>query len=184
LRKSLGLSARKIVLFMGNFEYFPNRDSLDIVRAELMPRVTRSVPDTTFMVMGRALSANLVPNDANFVSVGFVEDPRPYMEMADVCIAPIRYGGGTRIKILEYMSMGRAVVSTPKGSEGLQLTDGIDILIRGDWAAFAQAIVSLLKSEDQASKVGLEARRTVQRRYDWNEIGSQLVSTYKRMVDR
>jgi len=183
LRRSLSLSARKIVLFMGNFEYFPNHDSLDIIRTELVPRVTQSVPNATFMVIGRGLSATRLQDNANVMPIGFVEDPRPYMEMADVCIAPIRYGGGTRIKILEYMSMGRAVVSTAKGSEGLEVTDGLDILIPRDWSAFAQAIVDLLKSEDRASKMGLEARKTAQRRYDWNEIGSQLVSTYKRIVD-
>jgi glycosyltransferase involved in cell wall biosynthesis len=179
----LRLAGRKVVLFMGNFDYFPNIDSVNIITRELVPRVTQTVPDVTFMVIGKGLPASLIPNSANTLPVGFVEDPRPYIEAADVCIAPIRYGGGTRIKILEYMSMGRAVVSTSKGSEGLQVTDGVDILVRDDWSAFSRGIVSLLKESENARKMGLEARKTAIRHYDWSNIADELVHTYKRIID-
>jgi glycosyltransferase involved in cell wall biosynthesis len=179
----LDIAGRKTVLFMGNFDYFPNKDSLRITISELIPRVARSVPEVTFVVVGKGLVSSTVPKADNLMPIGFVDDPRPYVEAADVCIAPIRFGGGTRIKILEYMSMAKAVVSTSKGCEGLQVADGTDILIRDDWSAFSQAVVNLLIEREYALKIGAEARQTVKKLYDWNEIAKQLVRTYKGIID-
>jgi len=182
LKEKLGLAGRKVVLFMGNFGYFPNVDSLNIITGELMPRVAKSVPSVKFVIIGRGLTQSGIPRSDNILPVGFVDDPRPYVGAADACTAPIRFGGGTRIKILEYMSMGRPVVSTSKGCEGISVTDGHDILIRDDWDGFAQATVRLLNENEFAPKMGIEARKTVSGSYEWSSIASKLIQTYEQMT--
>lgn len=183
LRTKLGLSGRPTVLFMGNFGYFPNVDALNLIVRELLPRVREAVRDVAFLVIGKGLPSSAESPSYNFLPVGFVNDPRSYIDIADVCIAPIRYGGGTRIKILEYMSMGKAVVSTTKGCEGLAVTRQNDILLEDKEDEFARAIVALITSNDLKHEIGRRARETVVRSYDWSEIAGRLVSVYNQVLN-
>lgn len=183
LRGELGLSERPVVLFMGNFGYFPNVDALSLIVSELLLRVKEAVRDVVFLIIGKGLSLTAASPTYNLMPVGFVSDPRPYMDIADVCISPLRYGGGTRIKILEYMSMGKAVVSTSKGCEGLAVTRESDILVEDKVDGFAKAIVALLRNDDLTRKIGQKARETAVRSYDWSDIASRLASVYAQVLN-
>lgn len=183
LRSKIGLSGRPVVLFMGNFGYFPNVDALTLIVEELVPRVREVIQDVAFLVIGKGLDSTGAPPTYNFRPLGFVEDPRAYIDMAELCIAPLRFGGGTRTKILEYMSMGKAVISTSKGCEGLEVAHGNDILIEDEIGAFAGAIVSLLRNQDLARRVGNKARQTVMLHYEWLKIANQLVSVYGQILN-
>ena len=182
-RSKLGISNRPVVLLMGNYLYYPNADAMSLVLKELLPRVKRIIGDVVFLAIGKGLNSLGVPSDYNFKPLGFVNDPRGSIGIADVCIAPIRYGGGTRTKILEYMSMGKAVVSTSKGCEGLDVKRGEDILIEDDYDQFAMAIVSLLKNDSLRAAMGRRARETAVGSYAWSNIASQLISVYQEILD-
>lgn len=184
LRKRLGLAERPVVLFMGNFGALFNRDGLNFLLTELLPRVVERVPDVAFLVIGKGLDSKFGGHTYNFKPMGFVADPREYLDVADVCIAPLRYGGGTRIKILEYMSMAKPVVATSKGCEGLHVTHESDILVEDTVDGFAGAVATLLRDVELASRIGRRARETAAKRYDWSEIAARLESVYVEVVEK
>ena len=115
---------------------------------------------------------------------GYVDDIRAVVGRHAVCIAPLREGGGTRLKILEAMALGVPVVSTSKGSEGLDMIDGEQLLIADDPQAFAMAIVRLLTDDELCRTLAHNARQRVEARYDWKSIGQRFVTLVEDAVQR
>jgi glycosyltransferase involved in cell wall biosynthesis len=99
-----------------------------------------------------------------------VDDIRPYVHAAAIYVVPLRIGGGTRIKIFEAMAMGKPVVSTTIGAEGLPVTDGKNILIADDPVTFAARTVELLKQPGECRRLGQAARVLVESRYGWGTV--------------
>jgi len=100
-----------------------------------------------------------------------------------VSIVPLRIGGGTRLKILEAMALGTPVVSTRKGAEGLDVTDGENILIADTAAGFVDAVLSLLDDSGLRARLAANARRLVETRYRWEDIGQELDRVIRRVLD-
>src|SRR5690606_37106887 len=109
---------------------------------------------------------------------GYVPDVRPYLRSAACYVAPLRVGGGTRLKILDAWAMGNAVVSTSIGCEGLDARDGENILVRGTPAAFADAVVRVLEDAALRERLGRAARATAEQVYDWQVIGRSMLPHY------
>jgi polysaccharide biosynthesis protein PslH len=105
---------------------------------------------------------------------GAVPDVRPFLAEAAVVVAPLRMGGGTRVKILEAMAMGRPIVSTSVGCEGLDVRDSQHLLIADTSHDMADKIVGLLCDQTRGEALGWEGRRLVETAYDWNAIGANL----------
>jgi glycosyltransferase involved in cell wall biosynthesis len=101
---------------------------------------------------------------------GRVDDIRPYLHAADVYVAPLRMGSGTRLKLLEAMVMERAVVSTRIGAEGLDVQHGSHLLLADSPAEFAEAVIVLLRDQSRRVRIGQQAARLVRERYDWRAI--------------
>jgi len=101
---------------------------------------------------------------------GRVEDIRPYVAQAAVCIVPLRIGGGTRLKIFEAMAMGKAVISTTVGAEGLPVGPGKDILLADTPDDFAQSVICLLRDANLRRRLGTGARSLVQEKYSWKRV--------------
>jgi glycosyltransferase involved in cell wall biosynthesis len=101
-----------------------------------------------------------------------------------VVIAPLRSGGGTRLKILEAMAYGRPVVSTSLGAEGLQVEDGSEILIADRPDRFAECVLSLVNDDGIHQRQAEAARRAAESRYDWNRIAERLLELYQRIGKR
>jgi glycosyltransferase involved in cell wall biosynthesis len=115
---------------------------------------------------------------------GYVKDVLPYYEQTAVSIVPLRAGGGTRLKILESMALGRPVVSTSIGCEGLDVIDGRHLLIADDPKSFADKTVRLLTDSVLFQHIATEARQLVVNRYDWDIIAHQLMDIYSELVQR
>ncbi|HEV2735546.1 MAG TPA: glycosyltransferase family 4 protein, partial [Longimicrobiaceae bacterium] len=109
---------------------------------------------------------------------GYVEDIRPYVQRAACYVVPLRVGGGTRLKILDAWAMGKAVVSTSIGCEGLDARDGDNVLVRDDPAEFAAAVRQVLDDEGLRARLGEGARRTAEEVYDWEVIGRSMNREY------
>src|SRR4029077_14315101 len=107
---------------------------------------------------------------------------KPFMRQAACHIVPLRAGGGTRLKILNSWAMGKPVVSTSIGCEGLAAVDGENILIRDDPKAFARAVEAVLDDGAFGRRLGEQGRATAQQRYSWDVIGRELVETYLRVA--
>jgi glycosyltransferase involved in cell wall biosynthesis len=115
----------------------------------------------------RAVAAN----DPSIVLLGRVDDVRPVLESAAVVVVPLRAGGGTRLKIVEALSMARPVVSTTIGAEGLDLAADDEIVLADSPVEFARRVAALLRDADARRRLGAAGRRAVRARYDWGTIG-------------
>ena len=109
---------------------------------------------------------------------GYVDDVRPLMRDAACHIVPLRIGGGTRLKILNAWAMGKAVVSTSCGCEGLAAADGDNILVRDDPRSFAQAVQDVLADRRLRQRLGEAGRATIERLYSWDAIAPDMIRTY------
>ena len=106
--------------------------------------------------------------------VGEVPDIRPHFARAIAVLVPLRIGGGSRIKILESMSMGKAVVATRIGAEGLDVVPGVHCLIADSPADFSRGVVQLLDNPERAAELGRNGRELVLRQYDWSRVAKIL----------
>jgi glycosyltransferase involved in cell wall biosynthesis len=164
------------LVFAGAPTYGPNLDAVRFFLAEAFPLVRREIPDAQLRVTGDHTGVDLAPHSGQpgVCFTGRVADVRPIVARSRVSIVPLRLGGGTRLKILESMALGTPVVATSKGAEGLAVTPGADALVADNPAAFAAAVVDLLRSPARRAAVGEAGRRLVARRYDWRVVGDEL----------
>lgn len=109
---------------------------------------------------------------------GAVEDVRPFISEAAVYVVPLRMGSGTRLKILEAMAMGKAIVSTRRGAEGIECLDGRELILADTPDEFATSIGTLLQSEARRKELGGNARRLVEEKYEWKQIVPLFESIY------
>jgi sugar transferase (PEP-CTERM/EpsH1 system associated) len=165
--------SRGHLVFTGSMDWLPNEDAMVYFCRDILPRIREAEAGVTLSIIGRSPTPavrELANQYAGVAVTGRVEDVRPFVRRGDVYIVPLRIGGGTRLKIFEAMAMGKAVVSTTVGAEGLPVTPGTDIAIADDPQHFADAVVRLIR--DDAAREGLEkrARQLVVERYDWSRV--------------
>ena len=163
------------LVFTGSMDWYPNEDGiLDFITTTL-PEVRRQVPGVSLAVVGRNPSERLKTAgvQAGVQVTGTVPDVRPHVAQAAVYIVPLRVGGGTRLKIFEALAMGKAVVSTTVGAEGLPIVPGEHFLQADGSAEFARAVVGLLRDSKRRYALGLAGRRLVEVHYSWEQIGRQ-----------
>jgi glycosyltransferase involved in cell wall biosynthesis len=154
------------LLFFGAIDYYPNTDAVLHFAREVMPRLSERVPRVSLSIVGRRPPSTVVALRSSVVEVaGAVEDVRPHIERAGIVIVPLRIGGGTRLKILEAMAMGKAIVSTSLGAEGLDVVPERDLLIADEPVEFARQGERLLDDPNLADRLGRSARRLVAARY-------------------
>jgi glycosyltransferase involved in cell wall biosynthesis len=175
--------AAKSVVFVGGYDWFPNRDAMEYFSEVILPPLRERCPHVPVTWVGKAPPAAVERFEGQGIRMaGFIDDLRPVVADAACYIAPLRVGGGTRLKLVEGMAMGKAIVSTSQGSEGLRIDDGENMLVRDDPTAFAAAIQQVV--EDAALRVRLEdgARRTAVELYDWRVVGAVLTDTYGEVI--
>jgi sugar transferase (PEP-CTERM/EpsH1 system associated) len=169
------------LVFTGKMDFRPNVDAVLWFTQEVWPAIREQVPAARFYVVGRSPHRRLRPlNGVPGITLsGYVEDVRPYMAEAGVYIVPLRVGGGTRLKVLEAMSMGKAIVSTSLGCEGLDIHPGRHLLVADQPQAFAEKVVSLIRDAKGRRELGAAARSLVKSRYDWRDIAPLLEEVYE-----
>ena len=165
-------SARPHLVFTGSMDWLPNEDGMVYFVKEILPRIRAAEPAATLSIIGRSPTPAVkrLAETAGVHVTGRVDDVRPHIAEGSVYIVPLRIGGGTRLKIFEAMAMGKAVVSTAIGAEGLPVTNGEDIVIANDPARFAQAVVGLIRDGDARRRLETAARRLVVEHYDWSAV--------------
>ncbi len=166
------------ILFFGAINYFPNSDGLKYFLDEIFPRVRARLPEARLKVVGHTPEDLLALANDHVHMKGFVPDVRVELERAAAVIAPLRLGGGTRFKILEAMAMAKPVVSTPQGAEGLEVTDGREVLLADSAARFADQLVRVLEDAALARRLEDAARRLVEERYGWGASVARLEALY------
>lgn len=163
------------VLFSGLMSYYPNRQAVRWFLDAILPIVRHARPGARLIVAGAAPPRWLRNRAGGHLEVtGHVPDIRPYLERATVVIAPLLIGGGTRVKILEAAAMGKPVVSTTLGAEGLDLRHNESILLADEPQAFARCVIALVDDPRLARRIGANARAHVAAQFDWNCIGERV----------
>ena len=163
---------RKHLVFTGSMDWLPNEDGMQYFVDQILPRIREAEPEVTLSIIGRAPTPAVrrLAGDAGIEVTGRVDDVRPHIAAGAVYIVPLRIGGGTRLKIFEAMAMGKAVVSTTVGAEGLPVTPGHDVVIADEPAQFAQAVVGLIRDVEARRRIETAARQLVVERYDWSAV--------------
>lgn len=169
------------LIFMGAVQYPPNGDAMKFYLDSIHPKVKQQTPNIKLLAIGtgREWLNGLAVNDESVEPLGFVDDVRPYLQKATIGICPIRYGSGTRIKIMTYMAAGLPVVSTSKGAEGVTYVNGRDIIITDDPKEFAEAILRLLHNKAYRDEIARNGWKFISEHYDWNVIGKKLAHLYE-----
>jgi glycosyltransferase involved in cell wall biosynthesis len=172
------------IVFVGGCTWFPNRDALEHFAEDVLPLVRERHPDVTVRWVGRADEATRrrYCGEHGIRMTGYVEDIRPHVHEAACYVVPIRVGGGTRLKILDAWAMGKAVVSTSQGCEGLEARDGENILIRDSAEEFAAAVDRVLTDADLRERLGRNARATAEETYSWEVIGDEMTEIYRKLA--
>ena len=167
------------IVFTGSMDWLPNEDAMQYFIREVLPLVRKEIPDVTLTVVGRNPYASLVElskSDHSIVVTGRVDDVRPYIEKAAVYVVPIRIGGGTRLKIYEAMSMGKPVVSTTVGAEGLPVKNNQELVLADSAAEFATALIRLLRDQDWAAELGGRAAKLVREKFGWRGVAESFAA--------
>lgn len=164
----------KMCIFTGTMRYQPNAEGARWLLGEVWPRVVAEVPDARLLIVGPNPPDDLRGLAGPEVELtGWVSSVPEYMGRASVALVPIRSGGGTRLKVLDALASGRAVVSTRVGAGGIDVEDGTHALLADDPAGFAAATVRLLRDEGERARLGAAARRLAVERYDWAVLGAR-----------
>jgi len=173
------------LVFTGSMDWLPNEDGVIYFMNEILPFIRQGVPEVSLTIVGRNPSQrlrDLAAGIANVHLTGWVEDIRPFLSQAAVCVVPLRIGGGTRLKIFEAMSMEKAIVSTTIGAEGLPVRPEEHLLIADEPAEFAKSTLALLRDVERRRSMGISARELVVRNYSWRMVAKQFADTLAEVV--
>lgn len=178
-RPSLSPVEPGTILFFGAINYYPNTEGLLFFLDEVFPRIKQQHPQARLWIVGQFPPASIsVRASDDVVVTGLVDDVRAYLERAAVVIAPLRIGGGTRLKIVEAMSMGKPIVATHLGAEGIDVKHDEDILLADSAEEFANRVVRVLEEPALAQRLGEAARRHAEARYTWQGAVHRLEGFY------
>lgn len=165
------------LVMTGSMNYVPNIDAAHFLMDDILPLVQRTQPMVEVAFVGSNPDSNLLAREEKESAVrftGFVEDVRPYIAEADVFIAPLRHGSGTRLKLLEAMAQGIPIVTTSVGCEGLDVRHREHLWIADTPADFAAGIAAVITDPTLAGAMTANARALVERTYSWERIAGEL----------
>ena len=172
------------LIYIGSMDWYPNEDAVSFFADEVLPQIHAEVPDVKFSIVGGNPSVRVqkLTEREGVIVTGRVPEIKPYFAEATVFVVPLRIGSGTRLKILEALAMGKAIVSTSVGAEGLDLKDGEEIFIADEPMVFAEAVTRLLKDPPLRRRIGENGRARVEQDYDWQSIGEKLHRLYTKIL--
>lgn len=170
------------LVFVGGLTWYPNHDAIRYFCAEILPRVAAEIPDVSLTVVGknpRTSGIREIAENPRVRLTGLADDVRPLISEAAVYVVPLRIGGGTRLKILDALAMGKPLVSTSVGCEGLDVVSGEHLLIADSADAIARQIIRLLRDPGLGRRLAAAGRQLVERKYEWSVIARELDRVYE-----
>lgn len=166
-----------IILFIGTLTWEPNIDGLLWFLENCWSIIKQHNPEVKFVIGGKSPDKRLLEwgkKDPAILIPGFIEDPEEYLQKARVFIAPLRFGSGMKVKVLNAMYRGIPTVTTDIGIEGLEVEEGIHIAVGNEAAEFIACIEKLLKDNDYWNKLRTNSRLLAETRYTWQEVYREL----------
>ncbi len=169
------------ILFVGGFGHPPNVDAALWLGGAILPRVLERVPGARLVLVGHEPPAEVRALGGGPISVhASVPDVTPYLDRAAVVVAPIRIGGSMRMKVLEALAAGKALVATPRAAEGVEARPGEHYLLAHDEDELVDEIGRLLLDDTRRRTLGENARRWAEENLGW-ERGAE---AFERLYDR
>ncbi|HEU5365782.1 MAG TPA: glycosyltransferase family 10, partial [Hanamia sp.] len=175
--KGVNQDLPEYILFCGALWTQPNSEGLIWFYKNIWPGIRNIFPLLKLLIVGSGklpVGYDEIYQDTSLVFTGSVEDVKPWYDKASIAIVPLLSGSGTRLKILEAMSLGLPVISTSKGAEGINYTKGVNIIIADEENKFEEKIINLLKDKEQRLSIQQHARTLVKENYNWDIIGDSL----------
>ena len=172
------------IVFTGLMNWYPNVDAVKSFCRNAYPVLKEKIPQIKFYMVGRNPVSTLqeLEKHNDIFITGEVPDVRPFISNSDVCIVPLRIGGGTRLKILEYFAMEKPVISTSIGAEGIDVVDGKHLIIEDDISKFPDRINELLNDPEYARYIAKNGRKLVEEKYSWSQYGEKLSQLYSNII--
>jgi glycosyltransferase involved in cell wall biosynthesis len=174
---------KKSIMFVGHYLHYPNEDAVDYFMNGIFPDVLKEIPDVKIYFVGAEPTEKVLSyhDNKNIVVTGTVDDVRPYMQKALVCMAPLVSGAGIRTKVIQYAALKRVCVATTIAQEGLSFKDGENIFITDEANVFAQRLITLLKNPALAQKMANNAFELAKEHYDYPQLTLALYEVYSRL---
>jgi len=177
-------AAEPVVLFVGTLSYEPNIDAAQFFATQVFPRVRQAFPAARFVIAGQhpAPGVRALARLPQVTVTGALTDLLPVYQQAQVVVVPLRAGGGTRLKILEALALGRPVVSTTLGCEGLELDDRLHLRLADEADALAQTVIEVLRDPAQRAALAEHGRQRVVERYAWPALAAGALALYRQLA--
>jgi sugar transferase (PEP-CTERM/EpsH1 system associated) len=173
------------LIYTGGMNMFANRDAVEWFLQAIWPTVKKAIPGVRFYAVGARPSKavlDMATQDPSIEAPGFVPDVRTWVARAAVYVVPLRVGGGTRLKMVDAMAQGKAIVSTTVGAEGIDGQDGVHFVLADTPDAIAAQVIRLLADSTARERLGTAARKRAEERYAWPMLGKQLAAHYSKVV--
>lgn len=169
------------LVFTGKMDYRPNVDAALWFIEEILPEIRTEAPDAHFVIVGQQPHHRLMKYKGaeGITLTGFVPDVKPYIRAADVYVAPLRAGSGTRFKLLEALALQKRIVSTSIGAEGLGIISGVHLLVADTAASFSRAVLTLIENDTLGEKLTRNGRTFVTDNFDWKNIIPRVEMAYE-----
>lgn len=183
--KPLDMKQKRAVVYTGGLNMYANLDAVTYFIDKILPQIKKSIPDIIFYIIGQDPPPHLVEkarSDPALNITGFVDDVRPYVAESAVYVVPLRVGGGTRLKVVDALAQGKAIVSTSVGCEGLTVKSGLNIIIADEPEEFARSVVLLINDEGTRRSMGAAARKLAKEKYSWDVVGENLLRAYSELT--
>ncbi len=168
---------------IGAMDWLPNQESVNWLLEQVMPIVNRALPDTRLYLAGRNMPEYYTRNSwPNVVVAGEVPDAQAFEKDKSILLVPLLSGGGVRIKIFQGMAMGKTVVTTPLGLEGIDAQDGQEVWIADTPQAFADKIIAAVRNPETVLHTGTNARKLIEEKYDRRKLIAALLDRYRQLI--
>jgi glycosyltransferase involved in cell wall biosynthesis len=167
---------------IGSMNWMPNEEGIRWFIDEVLPKTVEKVPDFVYHLAGRSMPEWLTSiKDPHIDVIGEVPDAKEFVSQHDVAIVPLLSGSGIRIKIIESMAMGKTVITTRVGAEGILYDEEVNLIIAENKAKMVEAIRSINENPQTAIEIGQAARKLVEETYDNRKIIARLLMFYEQI---
>ena len=167
------LQNKIVVTFLGTLEASPNRDAVNFIVQELAPSIYRKNREVVFLVIGKGKEQFRHYTSPNVIFTGFIKDVNPLLQLSDVCIAPMRIGSGVKTKVLEYMSHGKPVLTTPEGIQGIK-AQNVDSVIVSNIENYRDKLIEVIENLDELKGKGKNGQEIVRKQYSLSTLKKRL----------
>lgn len=171
------------IFHLGSLDWMPNREGVQWFLDEVWPDLHKKSPDLKFYIAGRNMPDDFIQQEYPNVKVlGEVEDAVSFMNSKNIMVVPLFSGSGMRVKIIEGMALGKVVIATPIGAEGLEVENGKHLYIASTPTQFVDHIVACLNNLVICNEIGNSARELIADKYDNTRLTNQLLKHYSQLV--